>query len=180
MNLIQTTTQSCFAVAFAVATLLSSCVTAGPEKDIDKTVYEVQAAYKRTFDIIGVNLKIDHNTSSRENVTSEKKDRDWKITIYDGFVKHPLINKNAVKLALCHEVGHLLGPKDDNALYADEKLSDVYAVVSCSEVLGMSKARLSNAIESLNAWYKIYPVAYGYPTVSERWEIMLFTLAHLK
>jgi len=179
MNLIQTTTQLFVGVAFAASTLLS-CVTTNSGKNVVTTIADAQAAYKSTFDSLGVNLVISYKVTGRDNVTSEKTGKNWTITVHDGFATNPRINKNALNLAICHEVGHLIGPRDDNAMYADEKISDIFAVVTCKNILHMSKSSLSDGIESINNWYKSYPVAYGYPTRSERWEIMLFTLAHLK
>jgi hypothetical protein len=180
MNLIRKQLFSQVGAVFIAAIFLSSCVTTSPEQNAQKIIREAQEAYRKTFSPLGINLVISLENSDRDNVTSKKKGKTWEIKVYEGFVKNKAINKNALKLAICHEAGHLTGPKDAGAEYADEKIADVFAVVSCYETLAMSKASISDGIESLNTWYKIYPTAYGYPTPSERWEIMLFTLAHLK
>jgi len=156
------------AVATFVATaLLLSCVTSKPGKDIGKIMAEFHEAYKD----ITIRYEI-----GRDNVVCDGRT----ITIYSGFANNPLINKNGLKIAICHEVGHLLGPKDRGALYADERISDVYAITACSSVMEMSRSELQSGIESIYAWYRMYSVQPGYPTASERYEIMAFTLGNLK
>jgi len=153
------------------AIFLFSCTTI-PEDIFLKT-------YKPIFEKQGINFRIDYQYfSDRENITAYKNGSDWTITIHQGFLKHPAINRNGLKIAVCHEVGHLLGPKVNAALYADEYDSDEYAIVSCSSAMKMRKDEVLDGIESIYRWYRLYPVydKKKYPTAQERKDIMVFSL----
>lgn len=156
------------------AFLLPSCVTITETKDVGKIVAEFHEAFDPIFDDLDVDLKIELSPSSRVNITVEKKNGAvWVITIYAGFIKHPQINTNGLRIALCHEIGHLLGPKVENAMYSDEYDSDEYAILACFNVLKMDTDQLLDGIDSIYRWYKLYPAEEKYPYADERRDFMI-------
>lgn len=154
-----------------LAFFLTSCVST--PKELGLTIREFHDTYDPTFKSLGVNFKIEYLNSPRENITVQKKGQDWTITIFSGFINHPRINRNGLKIGLCHEIGHLLAPTAKNALYADERTSDTYAILTCGIVLGMPKADLLEGIESVFEWYRSYPIMQKYPSAQERRDIMI-------
>lgn len=60
----------------------------------------------------------------------------WTVEISGGLARHPLMTEDAYALAVCHEIGHLLGgaPKDKKPvkkIYSNEGQADYFAVTKC-------------------------------------------------
>ena len=159
------------AIIFIIAFFLMSCVSI--PKDVGITLIEFYDAYDPLFRSMDINFKIEYLNTDRENIVVKKNGLNWTITIFDGFIRHPKINKNGLKIGLCHEIGHLLAPRDKNALYASERSSDDYAILTCGIILKMDMDDLFDGIESIYQWYRLYPQQEKYPSAKERKDIMI-------
>ena len=140
---------------------------------------EFYQAYNPIFKREGISFRIVYINSERENITVEKDGSEGTITIYDGFIRHPEINRNGLRIAVCHEIGHLLAEREENAMYASERDSDAYAIITCKRDLGMNTDQILDGIESLYQWYRLYPQQKNYPSADERKDNMIGTLRRI-
>jgi hypothetical protein len=60
---------------------------------------------------------------------------NYKIIVHGGIVRRPQLTKEGFVLALCHELGHLLGgyPLREYTKYASEGQADYYATHVCAK-----------------------------------------------
>jgi hypothetical protein len=70
------------------------------------------------------------------NAFAYRTDNKWGMEISGGLARHPQMTKDAFALALCHELGHLLGgaPKFQTPvkkIYTNEGQADYYASLKC-------------------------------------------------
>jgi hypothetical protein len=82
--------------------------------------------------------------SKKEKVPPYNWNR-WTIQVHGGLARHPFMTKDAFTLAICHEIGHLLGgaPLRDYLTTSTEGQADYYATHVCArKVFGkMEKKR---------------------------------------
>ncbi|OFZ78312.1 MAG: hypothetical protein A3K03_03575 [Bdellovibrionales bacterium RIFOXYD1_FULL_44_7] len=67
------------------------------------------------------------------NASAERIGQEWRINMYGGLARHPLITSDAFALVTCHEMGHHVGgvPKYRNLWPSNEGQSDYFANLKC-------------------------------------------------
>jgi hypothetical protein len=105
--------------------------------DIIQTVYDV---YSPIFKDLGVNFWFERNWQSKEvNIYSYKYDsqwtKNWKILVHGGLARRPEMTKEGFTIALCHEIGHLVGgfPFKNYSNFSAEGQAWYYATHVCGK-----------------------------------------------
>lgn len=128
------------------------------EKDFWDLIQFVYDIYKPVFAAVRtqenetVSWWIEGNWQEKSATITSTKDKvppynwnKWITRINGGIARHPFVTKDAFMLALCHEIGHLLGgaPLKDYTTFSTEGQADYYATHVCArKVFGkMEKKR---------------------------------------
>ncbi len=129
----------------------------------------------------------------RVNAEITKVDRSFVIRIMGGMLAHPLLDPAALKLLLCHELGHLLGGpplKSRNGWSSTEGQADYFSSASCARSLGYDEASFLDAAVALTRIYAevtrepsprldscderlVERTNYGYPAVQCRLDTLI-------
>lgn len=100
------------------------------------------------------------------NAEIKKNEREVFISVWGGMISHNEINKNALNLLLCHELGHFLGGpplKSRDGWSSTEGQADYYAASRCVRLLHMSEA---DFLDGATRLAKIYAEVSREPTPS--------------
>jgi hypothetical protein len=120
------------------------------------------------------------------------------IKILGGMLKHPEMNKSALSLLLCHELGHYLGGpplKSRNGWSSTEGQADYFSGETCARHLGFSEAKLLDGALNLTRIYsevtmetapilgscdenRVTRTHYGYPKVQCRLDTIIAGWKH--
>ena len=105
------------------------------EKDFHLVISEVVKKYRPIFEKKGIDFWIDQDWSSNDCSLYSKKfiDDSWKIYVSGCFARQPEITKEGLIMAICHQMGHLLGGKYSS--YASESQAINYANNVCAELI---------------------------------------------
>lgn len=70
---------------------------------------------------------------STVNAFAERSGPEWRVRMYGGLARHPVITRDAFALIACHEIGHHLGgaPKYRGQWAANEGQADYFATLKC-------------------------------------------------
>lgn len=117
-----------------------------------KFVYDI---YKPIFNELKVNWWIDADWNSKiNNIYAEMKDdqwsKNWRIILHGGLARRMQLSKDGLYLAICHEIGHLVGgfPLQDYTKYSTEGEADYYAAHVCARKIfgAMEKKQKLNSL----------------------------------
>lgn len=83
-------------------------------------------------------------TFASANPFAYRSQDKWTLELFGGLARHPLMTEDAFALAVCHELGHLLGgaPKFKDPikqLYSNEGEADYFAALKCLRFYFMSE-----------------------------------------
>ena len=104
------------------------------------TVGRVSAVYSPIVKNMGGNLVMNNNWGDvRVNASAEQSGSDWKVNMYGGLARHPLVTVDGFMMVVCHELGHLIGgaPKKTPASgiglrwASNEGQADYFAGLKC-------------------------------------------------
>lgn len=115
------------------------------------------------------------------------------IKVLGGMLKHPEMNKHALTLLLCHELGHYLGGpplKSRNGWSSTEGQADYYSGETCARYIGLSEENLLDGALNLTRIYsevtlesapilgscdenRVSRTHYGYPKVQCRLDTII-------
>lgn len=104
-------------------------------------IYKPVFAAVRTAENETVSWWIEGNWQEKSATITSTKDKvppynwnKWIVKVNGGIARHPFMTKDAFMLALCHEIGHLLGgaPLKDYTTFSTEGQADYYATHVCA------------------------------------------------
>ncbi len=105
------------------------------ESSFNHVLDRIQTVYGPIVERHGGHLVIERNwTDGTVNAYATETGKEWKISMFGGLARHPVITENAFYLVACHELGHHLGghPKiDGNDWATNEGGADYYATLKC-------------------------------------------------
>jgi hypothetical protein len=131
--------------------------------------------------------------SPRVNAEIVKVEQSFVIKVMGGMLGHPRLTPEALKLLLCHEVGHLLGGaplKSRNGWSSTEGQADFFSSASCARNLGYDEGAFLDAALALTRIYaevtrqapprldscddrQVERTNYGYPAVQCRLDTLV-------
>jgi hypothetical protein len=105
------------------------------QKEFREIIALVVASYRPIFEKKEVDFWIEADWQSNDCSIYSKKfaDASWKIYVSGCFVRQPEITDEGFIMALCHQMGHLLGGTFSG--YATEKAAEAYASDICAEII---------------------------------------------
>lgn len=114
------------------------------EKDFNLITSEFVRIYRPIFEKKEVDFWIERDWKSRDCSVYSKKfiDASWKIYVSGCFARQPEITKEGLIMAICHQMGHLLGGKF--AVYASEAEATKYANNVCAELVFLEWSKRYN------------------------------------
>lgn len=109
------------------------------EKDFNDVIDKVSAVYAPIIAQRGGKLEVERNWKDRTvNAYAERSGDIYKVAMFGGLARHPLVTNDGFALVLCHEIGHHLGgaPKYPDLLpegvyMADEGQADYFGNLKC-------------------------------------------------
>jgi hypothetical protein len=126
------------------------------EKQFHDLIQSVNDTYQPIFKGIGVNFWFERKWDSKDsNMYVYQFDsqyaKNWKIEVHGGLARKVQITKEGFTMALCHEIGHLLGgyPIKDYLKSSTEGQADYYAAHVCArKIFGktIKKRKLINQL----------------------------------
>jgi hypothetical protein len=109
------------------------------EQDFHDRIQAVNDIYQPIFKDLGINFWFERQWQSKTvnlyaDIWENQWNKNWKIIVHGGFARRVQLTKDGFTLALCHEIGHLLGgfPKQDYVKYSTEGQADYYATHVCA------------------------------------------------
>ena len=118
-------------VSIPVESISTSGLSLEDANRINVTFFKI---YKTSFQKYGAKLKfvVDwHNP--RVNAFADRSFDNWRVTLLGGLIRHPKMTTNALKLVICHELGHHIGgaPKKELLYASAEGQADYWATQNC-------------------------------------------------
>lgn len=109
------------------------------EAQFHEMIQSVNDTYQPIFKALGVNFWFERNWASKYATTyvyrfDSQWAKNWKIEINGALARRPEMTKEGFTLALCHQIGHLLGgyPMKDYVNLSAEGQADYYATHVCA------------------------------------------------
>lgn len=106
------------------------------EERFNEIIDKVDKHYNPIVEAKGGNLKWSRNWSnSKVNASAQRFFWSWKVSMYGGLARHPLVTDDAFAMVVCHELGHHLGgvpgPEGFLSWASNEGQSDYFASLKC-------------------------------------------------
>ncbi len=106
------------------------------EERFNEIIDKVDKFYNPIVKSKGGKLKWNRNwKSSTVNASAQRFFWTWKVNMYGGLARHPLVTDDAFAMVVCHELGHHLGgaPKTGGLMKwaSNEGQSDYWATLKC-------------------------------------------------
>ena len=103
------------------------------QQDFEDVIADVVDIYKPIMKDMGLTLKSFANwNSSQVNARADRKGRIRRIIIFGGIGRHKLVNKDELRLIICHEIGHHIGGAPKASSWASgEGQADYFASTKC-------------------------------------------------
>lgn len=100
----------------------------------DEVLNRLYAEYAPDISRMGARFLIERRWSDGTvNAYANRQGRNWIISMFGGFARHPKITYDGFAAVACHEVGHHLGgaPKYPRDWASNEGQSDYFAMLKC-------------------------------------------------
>ncbi len=132
-------------------------VTGISQDEFTTVLDEVEKIYTPIFASLGKRFKIERRWSDpTANAYAQQLGDTWKVVMFGGLARHKLMNIDAFRSVVCHEIGHHLGgaPKAVSRWYGTESdlssegQSDYYATSKCMKRLILEGPDAGLAVES--------------------------------
>ena len=100
-------------------------------------IERVESLFQPSFTKVGAVLKVNRrwDDPAVDANASQWPNGNWRVSMYGGLARHPLINDDAFMMVLCHEIGHHIGgaprSKDNTYWSSVEGQSDYFASLKC-------------------------------------------------
>lgn len=104
------------------------------EAAFNEMMDKLQAEYGPEIQKLGARFSIERNwKDGTVNAYAYREGRDWIISMFGGFARHPKVTADAFLGVACHEVGHHLGgtPTYAGDWASVEGQSDYYSTLKC-------------------------------------------------
>jgi len=132
------------------------------EAQFHEIIQRVNDIYQPVFKGVSVNFWFERNWAAKNpNSHVYKYDsqwsKNWKIEILGALARRPEITKEGFTMALCHQIGHLLGgyPMQDYNGLSTEGEADYYAAHVCAKKVFGKVAKKTKLINKLKASVEI-------------------------
>lgn len=100
-------------------------------------IERVESLFQPSFAKVGAVLKVNRrwDDPAVDANASQWPNGNWRVSMYGGLARHPLINDDGFMMVLCHEIGHHIGgaPRSNDNTYwsSAEGQSDYFASLKC-------------------------------------------------
>lgn len=127
------------------------------QRDIENAITEFEVSMKHEVPSpLALIIQLEE-LNPRVNADIIKNDHnEVVISVMGGMLHHPKMNHEALKLLLCHEMGHLLGGppyKSRGGWSSTEGQADFYSGLSCARYLGFDERSFVESAITLTTIY---------------------------